>query len=169
MVAASNATLSNKLSHAVMSAPVRTVDGARWLARGAQRFLGTALILAMAGIWLKPGAGYEQESTLFLLAVSAFMAMAGMALIRGGHREPTVEIEIDLARDELRLVRPYARTRQGAVVVERYAFADLGAVEVVAEMARMWDANDTLIAEVPLADPQTRSALLRALSAHGKL
>ena len=169
MVATTDAMISGTLPHRAVFAPVRTVDGARWLARGAQRFAGTVLLLAMAGIWIQPGAAFDQDIMLFKLALSAFLGLAGMALIRGGRPEPSVEIEIDLDRDELRLVRPQPTAFAAPIVVHTCAFSDLVSVDVVSQMVRLWDADGSLMAEVPMSDPETRSTLMQALSAHGKI
>ena len=169
MTATTDAMLGNVLQHRTVFAQVRTVDGARWLARGAQQFTGVVLLMAVVGLWLQPGAAFDQELMLVKLALSAFAGMAGAALIRGGRVQRGVEIEIDLNDEELRLVRPQASGHGAPDVVHRCSFAALGSVDMTPHMARMWDAQGGLLAEVPLADPQTRAALLRALRAHGKI
>ncbi|WP_299693148.1 hypothetical protein [uncultured Tateyamaria sp.] len=169
MVATTDAMFSDTYPHGSVFAPVRTVDGRRWLARGAQRFSGIVMVMAVVGLWLQPGGAFEQDVMLFKLALSAFMGMAGVALIQGARRKRSLEVEIDLERDVLRLVRPAASMFSSPVVVRRCAFSNLGTVDVVSHMVRMWDKRGELLAEVPLADPETRYALLCALSAHGKI
>ena len=166
MVATTDAMIPDMAAHRAVFAPTRTVDGARWLVRGAQRFSGVVLLMAVAGLWLYPEALYDQDILLMKLALSVVMGMIGAGLIRSGRRTRPLEMEIDLAAGEVRLMRP----QPGAMprVVHRCSFADMRHVEVVDQMARMWDAGGVLIAEVPLADPATRSALLRALSAHDR-
>ncbi|MEL7126030.1 MAG: hypothetical protein AAF822_10870 [Pseudomonadota bacterium] len=169
MVATTDMMFSETVDHRGVFAAVRTVDGGRWLGRVARRFGGVVLVLAALGLWLQPGAAFDQDVMLFKLALSAFMGLAGFALIRSGRPERTVEVEVDLERDVLRLVRPAATPLSRPVLVHRCAFSNLGAVDVVSHMVRMWDRNGQLLAEVPLADPETRYALLCALSAHGKI
>lgn len=169
MVATTDAMISDALPHRAVFAPVRTVDGARWLARGAQKFTGTVLLLATAGLFLQPGAAFEQDMMLFKLALATFMGLAGVALLQGARVDRKIEVEIDLERDELRLSRPQPSAYGAPIVVHRCAFSDLGTVDVIEHMARLWDTQGQLLAEIPLADPHTRSDLLRALSAHGKI
>ena len=169
MTATTDAMLGDVLQHRTVFAQVRTVDGARWLARGAQQFTGVVLLMAVVGLWLQPGAAFDQEIMLVKLALSCFAGMAGAALIRGGRVQRGVEIEIDLNGEELRLVRPQASGHGAPDVVHRCGFAELGPVEIVSQMARVWGADGSLLAEVPMADPHTRLALMRALRAHGKI
>ncbi|WP_415920236.1 hypothetical protein [Tateyamaria sp. SN6-1] len=167
MVAISDAMIADTATPRAMQLPARTVSGARWLVRGAQRFLGTALMLAVAGLWLHPGATFDQDIALIKLVLSVVMGMGGLALLIGGRPERTVEVELDTRRGELRLVRRHADA--ASQVVHRCAFADLGHVELAGQMVRLWDADSGLLAEVPLSDPASRSVLLTALRAHGKL
>ena len=169
MVATTDAMFSNVQRHTPVFAPVRMVDGSRWLARGAQRFSGIVLVMAVVGLWLQPGAGFDQDVMLFKLAVSAFMALAGVALIQGAGRKPSVEVEIDLAGDALRLVRPGRTAAAPATVVQECSLSGLHMVDVDPCMVRMWDDQGNLLAEVPLSDPDTRETLLCALRAHGKI
>ena len=150
-----------------VSVAARTVDGARWVMRGTQRFFGVVLLLAAGGLWLQPGALVDADVMLFKLAMSIALFVVAAGLLQSGRSERTVEVELDPGKAELRLVR----VRRGArnEIVERVPFSAFGAVENHGHMVRIWDATGGYLAEVPLADPDTRSVLIRALGAAGKL
>ncbi|MEO0380669.1 MAG: hypothetical protein AAF252_10385, partial [Pseudomonadota bacterium] len=89
-----------------------------------------------------------------------------LAFLQAGRAQPSVEIEIDTVRREVRLVRGKGRARD---VVSQIAIADLGPAEVRGEMARLWTTDGDLVAEVAMSDPALRLSLLGALRDAGKL
>lgn len=142
------------------------IDGTRWLMRSAQMFGGVCLIMAAFGLWLAPGAGFDPDLALFKLGVSVTVGIAGLAILQAGRPQPTVEIEIDTERSEVRLVRGKNDAR---TVVSRIAIADLGPAEVHGTMARLWTTDGALVAEVAMSDPKLRLSLLAALRDAGKI
>ncbi|MEL7165055.1 MAG: hypothetical protein AAGL96_06235 [Pseudomonadota bacterium] len=139
----------------------RTVDGQRWLVRGMQRFFGVALILAAGLLWLQPGALNTPDVLLFKLAVFCVFALAGAGLLRAGQPEKLVEVEIDPAVQELRLVRVTGRVSR---VIDTVAFADFGKVEQRGEILRIWHRDGGLVAELPMSHPDHRAVVMAALS-----
>lgn len=136
----------------------------RWLTRGAQRLFGATLILAAAGLWMSQE--LDPDLALFKLGVSVFIGFAGLSMFQAGRAQPTVEIEIDTVRREVRLVRGKGRAR---TLVSRSAIADLGPAEVNGTMARLWTSDGQLVAEVAMSDPDLRRSLIGALRDAGKL
>lgn len=159
------AAFSDVMANAVPVEPARLLDGGRWLARGAQRLGGVALVLAAAALWLQPGAMLDADVVLIKLGVSLAAGFIGLALVQGARARPSVQVAIDTVRREVRLEREGATPR----VIGRTAFADLGRAEHLGGMVRLWADDGTLIAEVALTDPATQRTLLGALRDAGKL
>jgi hypothetical protein len=148
-------------------APVRIADGARMLVRAAQRLSGVALVLAALGLWLAPGSSFESDIMLFKLILSITAVLAGIALMQSSATPNTPEVEIDLIRREVRLVR---FIKEGANdVLQRCAFADLARAERDGMHVRLWGQNDALLAEVSLSDRTEMTSLVSGLRAAGKL
>lgn len=151
----------------VQPIPMRMCDGARMLARLAQRIGGIALILSALGLWLLPGSNWQSDVALFKLLLSAAALIAGLSFLVGSVTPRRPQIEIDTARQELRIVRP-AGTGP-ALLLERCRFADLGRVERDHNHLRFWDGAERLLAEVTLSDRQVLRSLLLGLRSAGKL
>lgn len=157
--------LSDVMAHAAPVESARMLDGGRWLARGAQRLGGVALVLAAAGMWVLPGAMLEPDVILMKLGVSLAAGFAGLALVQGGRARPAAQVAIDTVRREVRLVSDGADPR----VISRTPFADLGRAELAGHLVRLWAEDGALIAEVALTDPAAHRSLLGALRDAGKL
>jgi len=142
------------------------VGGERWLTRGAQSLGGVALVLAAFGVWVAPGSGFEPDLALFKLGVSVALGFAGLAIMQAGRAQPAVAFEIDTLRRGVRLVRGNGRNRS---LVSRISIADLGPAEVHGNMARLWTADGSLVAEVAMTDSELRRSLTGALRDAGKL
>ncbi|MEO0400760.1 MAG: hypothetical protein AAF214_00130 [Pseudomonadota bacterium] len=151
---------------AAPSTPARTVDGQRWLIRGAQRVGGAACVLAALGLWVQPGAAWDADLALFKMGLSVGLGFVGLAVMQMGRAVPSVDVEIDTIRREVRLVRGQGRAR---ALVSRTRMTDLGPAELHANMLRMWAQDGALVAEVALSDPQMRARLVGALKDAGKL
>jgi hypothetical protein len=144
------------------SGPVmlRTRGGRRFLVRASQRFLGVSLSVAALGLWLVPvGAGGTAE-VLSKLMVTLLLGFAGAALWQAGSPRPMPEIEIDLVRREVRLVRFYGETRS---LVTRRRFEDLSGAAFRGRDVQLWDEAGELLAELTLPDDALTAALRRAL------
>lgn len=149
-----------------VSTPVRMLDGARMVSRGLGRLLGTSLILAALGLWLISVDGLGPEASLFRLAISLTLGFAGLGLWQAGGRRLAPEIEIDMIRREVRLVRIGGNQR---VLLARCKFTELARAELEGHLVRIWDSAGNFLAEVELADPVTQRRLLSALKDAGKL
>ncbi|MGJ8628362.1 MAG: hypothetical protein ACSHXB_15485 [Sulfitobacter sp.] len=148
-------------------APVRIADGGRMLVRAAQRFCGAALVIAALGLWVAPGASWENDLMLFKLILSITAGLAGLGLMQSSAKPRTPEIEIDTIRREVRLVRV---VRDGKnVVLQRCGFSELSRAERDGVHVRLWDSNDVLLAEVSLADQNSMTSLMAGLRAAGKI
>jgi hypothetical protein len=158
--------ISDFMTDAVPADAAQMVDGRRWMIRAAQNLGGTALILAALGLWLQPGASWEADLALIKLGLSLVMGLAGVAVMQLGRARPMVQVEIDTTRREVRLVRAQGRARE---LVSRTRMSDLGHVEMLGGVVRLFDARGALIADVALTDPVTRSSVMSALRDVGKL
>jgi membrane protein implicated in regulation of membrane protease activity len=152
---------------AAVTAPVRVTDGGRMIARGAQRVLGTALALAALGLWLAPGASWENDVMLFKLILSLIALLAGFGLLQASSKPKTLEVEIDTIRREVRLMRP--ADDGSAALIERCAFADLSRAERLDNDIRLWGPSNNLLAEVSMTDRAVLSSLVAGLRDAGKL
>lgn len=145
----------------------RVVDGGRMILRGLQRLCGVALVLAAMGLWIAPGASWDSEIVLFKLVLSVMAGLAGGGLIGASVRPPAPEVEIDVARREVRLVR----RAQGAprVVLQCCAFDALSRVERSGPVLKLWDRGGRFLAEVNLSDHLSRNRFVMGLRDAGKL
>lgn len=64
------------------------VDGSHLALRAAQRLIGFALLLASAGLWLQPGANWDIDLAVMKLGLSAFLALAAVAVLNLGRAGP---------------------------------------------------------------------------------
>lgn len=148
-------------------APVRAADGGRMLVRAAQRLTGVALVIAALGLWLAPGASWENDVMLFKLILSLTAGLAGLGLMQSSATPNTPEIEIDTIRREVRLVRLVKDGKN--IVLHRCAFSELARAEQDGVHVRLWDKTNALLAEVSLTDRTAMISLMSGLRAAGKL
>lgn len=148
-------------------APVRIAGGGRMVVRAAQRLTGVALIIAALGLWLAPGASWENDVMLFKLILSLTAGLAGLGLMQSSAKPNTPEIEIDIIRREVRLVRLVKDGKN--IVLQRCAFTDLARAERDGVHVRLWDAKNALLAEVSLTERTAMTSLMSGLRAAGKL
>lgn len=147
--------------------PMRIADGGRMLVCAAQRLAGAALLLAALGLWLAPGAAWENDVMLFKLILSLTAVIAGLGLMQSPATPNTPAIEIDTVRREVRLVR---FVKGGANhVLHRCAFADLNRAERDGMHVRMWDSENVLLAEVSVVDRTEMTSLMSCLRAARKI
>ena len=91
--------------------------------RAVQKFAGVSLLSASCGMWLIPMEAAGITAILCKIMVTLIMAFVGAALWQAGAPVRKPEVEVDLIRREVRLVRP---TRAGGKVLSRCKFSDLG-------------------------------------------
>lgn len=147
--------------------PVRIADGGRMVVRAAQRLTGAALVIAALGLWLAPGASWENDLMLFKLILSITAGLAGLGLMQSSAKPNRPQIEIDTIRREVRLVRVVRDGKK--LILQRCGFSELSRAEQKGHYVRLWDSNNILLAEVSLADQNTMTGLMAGLRAAGKI
>lgn len=149
--------------------PLNMTSGDRMMRRGAQRLIGSSLILAAAGLWFAPGASWESDVMLFKLALSLAAVLSGLALMNASARPTAPELEVDAIRRELRLVRPITGAKATSILLKRCRFRDLTRAECKGNILRFWDKRGSLMAEVTATDPATLGYIINGLRDEGKL
>ena len=100
------------------------------------------------------------------LGISLASATCGLMLLHSAQNARAPEVEIDVARQHLRLVR-YRRGRR--VVLHPCAFDALGPAQISATTVTLYDRAGHMLAEVVPTDRAVLRALKKALRAAGKL
>lgn len=136
------------------------------MVRGSMSFLGAALMLAAAGLWIAPGSDWSADLLLIKLVVSLVIGFTGLALLQQGQTPAAAEVEVDTVRREIRLVR---RSLRGDELVSRTKYEDMDRAELNGAHLILWGQDDVMLAEVALTDPVLRRSLLSGLSDAGKL
>lgn len=139
-------------------------DGARDAVRFAQRFGGVALSFAALGLLLLPFGGTSTAEVLTKLMVALVLGFIGAALWQSGSPVPTPELEIDMVRREVRLVR-WMQDRRA--VVKRRRFADLERADFEGDTVQLWEKDNNLLAEVSVRDEMGLRSLRRAMTDEG--
>lgn len=143
---------------------LRARDGVPFLVRTAQRFAGVSLSVAAVTLMIFPfGAGSTTE-ILCKMMVAIVLGFAGAALYQAGSPVPTPELELDIIRREVRLVRWTGKSR---TVARRVKFSDLSRAEFGDRSVRIWDGQDTMLAELTLSETGARRSLKSALMDEG--
>ncbi len=89
-------------------------------------FMGVSLLIAAFGFWTLPGSMVSSDVFGFKLGISSVMAVFGMALVWFASHGTIYEVQVDLARMELREV--LRNNRGTARVQHRIKFEDIDAV-----------------------------------------
>ena len=137
--------------------------GSRTAVRVAQRVAASALGISAFAVWMAPGGLAEADMMLFklLTCLVAVLLGAGLWQASGAQAQPTVKI--DVAAEEIRLIH------NGAGLIERTKFADLGRAEQNGRHIAFWDNDGRLLAEIALSNATAHATLLAALRRAGKL
>lgn len=139
---------------------LRARSGHRLFLRTAQRMCGASLSTAALGLWLVPvGAGSTAE-VLSKIMITLVLGFAGAALWQSGAPTPSPEIEIDMIRREVRVVRWYGETKS---LVTRCRFCDLSGATIAGRDVKLWDEGGDLLADLTLPDAALAHSLRRAL------
>lgn len=152
------------LGDPILEVSVKMRDGVPWLVRTAQRFGGVACSVAGLALLLFPFGAATTTEILCKFMVALILGFVGAALWQAGSPVATPEMEIDLVRREVRLIRWVGRQRHET---SKAPFSDLGRADVTGRVARLWDKTDGLIAEISLADENAVRSLKRALQDEG--
>ena len=94
----------------------------------AAAFIGVSLLVAAFGLWTLPGSTLSQDVFGFKLGVSTVMAVFGTALVWFASHGTYYEVQVDLARLELR--ETLRNNRGQGRVQNRIKFEDIDAVYI---------------------------------------
>lgn len=139
---------------------LRATGGQRFIKRTLQRLLGASLSVAAVGLWLLPIGDGSTTEVLCKLMVSIVLGFTGAAFWQAGSPRPRPELEIDIARREMRLVRYQGETK---TLVTRRRFRDLSRFKFDGCDVQLWDNDGDLLAELTLPDMASADALHLAL------
>lgn len=154
---------ANGWAHSAVSveAKLKARDGGRAIKRGLQRFVGFTLCLAAFGIWIAPGATWDNELNLFKMLLSLVCAISGAAMWQVGKSAGAApELEIDTIRQEVRLVRWEGTQRD---LVARRHFKDIHAADINNQYVQLWEPSGALMAEMEIKDRGSLRALQAGL------
>ncbi|MBY5932984.1 hypothetical protein KUV51_08245 [Tateyamaria omphalii] len=130
------------------------------------RAAGVTLTLAGIWVWLEPTAHAGADLVAMKLAVSLVLCLAGFMILQEDRANDTFEVEIDLVRREVRTLTGRGRHRK---VAGRAPICDLSKAELRDNAVQLKSADDDVLAEVSLTDPDVRRSMLGALRDAGKL
>ena len=142
-----------------------TVSGTRSILRLMQRLVGVSLLMASSGLWLAPGANWNNEVMLMKMALSAISLLVGVWLILSGQK-PAPEIQIDTVRRVVRLVRPGPLGAD--LLLQKCRFSDLSKVKREDRVLRFWDEKGDFIADVYIGHQSVMDVLISGLLDSGQ-
>lgn len=145
------------LRHAI---ELRATSGQRFMMRTVQRLFGASLSIAALCLWVLPIGTDSSAEILCKMLVTIILGASGAALWQNGSPLPAPELEIDIVRREVRLVRWYGETR---TLVTRCQFCDLSTVEFDGHDVRLWDADGDMIADLRLPNMEAVDRLRFAM------
>ncbi|MGR3509348.1 MAG: hypothetical protein ACU0CQ_07205 [Sulfitobacter sp.] len=143
-----------------------TVSGTRSILRLMQRLVGVLLLMASSGLWLAPGANWNNEVMLMKMALSAISLLVGVWLILSGQKPAAPEIQIDTVRREVRLVRPGPLGAD--LLLQKCRFSDLSKVKREDRVLMFWDEKGDFIADVYIGHQSVMDVLISGLLDSGQ-
>ncbi len=143
-----------------------TVSGTRSILRLMQRLVGVSLLMASSGLWLAPGANWNNEVMLMKMALSAISLLVGVWLILSGQKPAAPEIQIDTVRREVRLVRPGPLGAD--LLLQKCRFSDLSKVKREDRVLMFWDEKGDFIADVYIGHQSVMDVLISGLLDSGQ-
>ncbi|OED47991.1 hypothetical protein AB838_12890 [Rhodobacteraceae bacterium (ex Bugula neritina AB1)] len=136
---------------------------ANWKVRiAALRFLGGAMILGAAGLWIVQGSGTDPEMDLVRFGVSIAFLLLGLVLMTAHEPAGHPEACFDPVRRELRLLKCDSSGRPRTVL--RRSYDTLGGVRLAANSVQLFEDDGSLLIELPLDSAAVRSQLRDQLS-----
>lgn len=120
--------------------------------------------MAALALLVLPFGADTATAVLCKMMVALTLGFVGAALWQAGAPVATPELEIDMVRREVRLVRWSGSSRQQTATA---AFSSVGHAEIVGNRARLWAQDETLIAEVSMPGESATRSLMRALQDEG--
>ncbi|MEP4195363.1 MAG: hypothetical protein ABJL99_06970 [Aliishimia sp.] len=142
------------------SVTLRATGGQRLILRAIQRLLGASFSIAALFLWLLPVGNGGTAEILCKLMVTLVLGFSGAALWQAGTPTPAPELEIDLVRREVRLVRWYGETKS---LITRRRFSDLRGAKFDGRDVQLWDQNGELLADLTLPDLEAAKSLRTGL------
>lgn len=143
-----------------------TVSGTRSILRLMQRLVGVSLLMASSGLWLAPGANWNNEVMLMKMALSAISLLVGVWLILSGQKPAAPEIQIDTVRRVVRLVRPGPLGAD--LLLQKCRFSDLSKVKREDRVLRFWDEKGDFIADLYIGHQSVMDVLISGLLDSGQ-
>ena len=143
-----------------------TVSGTRSILRLMQRLVGVSLLMASSGLWLAPGANWNNEVMLMKMALSAISLLVGVWLILSGQKPAAPEIQIDTVRRVVRLVRPGPLGAD--LLLQKCRFSDLSKVKREDRVLMFWDEKGDFIADVYIGHQSVMDVLISGLLDSGQ-
>jgi|TARA_R110000787_G_scaffold118209_2_gene228988 hypothetical protein len=131
-----------------------------------QRLVGVSLLMASSGLWLAPGANWNNEVMLMKMALSAISLLVGVWLILSGQKPAAPEIQIDTVRREVRLVRPGPLGAD--LLLQKCRFSDLSKVKREDRVLMFWDEKGDFIADVYIGHQSVMDVLISGLLDSGQ-
>lgn len=160
---ASRAPGAKALGAVANAVPLRLRLEANWKLRLILfRLFGAAMILSSTGLWLVPGAGADPEMNLIRMGVSVAFLLAGLVLMTAHEPSNRPEACFDPVRREMRVLQRDNRGRPSTVL--RRSYESLGGVRLTAASVKMYEADGSLLIELPLQSAAMRSQLRDQLS-----
>lgn len=132
-------------------------EGSRVALRAMFRLVGASFILSAPGLWLLPGVDDDTSLMLYKLGASLFFLFCGMALILRNKTYAQPEVFFDPVKREMRILQPGEGGRPRTVL--RRSYDTLGAARITRNHVEIWDVDGSVLINVPLHDPDMRSAL----------
>ncbi|MGJ8546818.1 MAG: hypothetical protein ACSHWZ_15335 [Sulfitobacter sp.] len=149
------------------AAPARPRSTGSGVMQALLRILGLGAMGICLAFWLSPGASWEPDVMLFKLILSVITGIAGLGLLQASMPARQSEVEIDLERQELRLMRRVAGG--GHELLHRCQFDDLQRADLRGTHLRLWGVGGRLLAEVTVSNRRAVAILLDKLRDAGKL
>lgn len=126
------------------------------------QMLGVALLLCAGGLWMMNAEMMHPGDKVIRVGVCVVFFFLGMVLLTIRPLRPGTEVCFDPVRRELRVLRTNS---QGAVrTILRRRYDSLGAARLTSATVQLFEADGSLLFEVPLSTVQSRSLLRDQLS-----
>ena len=98
------------------------------------------------------------------LIVSLVLGFAGIALWQAGEAMPKPQLELDIVRREVRLVRYHGENKG---LLKRRRFSELEEVQIQGNTVALWSDDGALLAELTLSDEVALRSFRSALRDEG--
>ena len=141
-------------------------EGLPAVLRFLKQFCGICLSFAGLFLLVFPFGMTTPTEVLSKMMVALVLGFVGAALYQSGRATRAPELEIDMARREIRVVRWNGASHSLAA---RRKFTDLTRAEISDSDVRLWDADGTLLAEISVTDTVALGLLRGALREEGVL